>query len=74
VSAEQKSKIFVGFAEQPTILADTLRSASNRIGKIGGVDLRTGEDLRIGGTIVVDQIEAAIRDADLAIFDLHPAQ
>ena len=52
------------------MLADTIRTASNAIGKISGVDLRTWEDLRIGGTLLVDQVEKAIRRADLAIFDL----
>jgi hypothetical protein len=68
--AQGNSSVFVGFAEQPTVLADTIRSASSAIGKIGGVNVRTWEDLRIGGTLLVEQIEDAIRAADLAIFDL----
>lgn len=67
---QRNSKVFVGFAEQPAVLADTIRTASHAIGKISGVDLQTWEDLRIGGTLLADQVEEAIRRADLAIFDL----
>jgi hypothetical protein len=60
----------VGFSGEEAVLADTIRTASNRIGKTGGVDLRTWEDLRIGGKLLVEEIENAIRACDLSIFDL----
>jgi len=64
------STVFVGFASQPSILADTLRTASDQIAKTGGVKLRTWEDLRVAGNFLLDEIEKAVRAADLAIFDL----
>lgn len=64
------SNVFVGFASDPPVLADTIRTASEQIGKTGGVDLRTWEDLRIAGHLLLPEIEKAIRSADLAIFDL----
>lgn len=64
------SNIFVGFASDPPVLADTIRTASDQIGKTGGVDLRTWEDLRVAGNLLLPEIEKAIRSSDLAVFDL----
>ena len=65
-----RSEVFVGFAEFPSNHADTVRSASNRMSKVDGVLLRSWEDLRIGGNLLLSQIEEAIRAADVTIFDL----
>lgn len=65
-----RSEVFVGFAEEPSNLADTVRSASHQIGKVDGVLVRTWEDLRIGGSLLLSQIEEAIRASDVAVFDL----
>ncbi|MFL5832540.1 MAG: P-loop ATPase, Sll1717 family [Solirubrobacterales bacterium] len=65
-----RSEVFIGFAALPSNLADTVRSASNRIGKVDGVLLRSWEDLRIGGNLLLSKIEEAIRGADVTIFDL----
>ena len=64
------NRVFVGFASKPTTLADTIRTASVQIGKTGGVDLRIWEDLRVAGKLLLPEIEAAIRESDLSIFDL----
>jgi hypothetical protein len=64
------SQVFVGFAELPSNLADTVRSAATRIGNLDGIRVRTWEDLRIGGNLLLNQIEDAIRGSDVAIFDL----
>lgn len=63
-------EIFVGFASEPPVLADTIRSASEGIGKVGGVHLRTWEDLKVAGHMLLSEIEKATRSADLTIFDL----
>lgn len=65
-----KSKIFIGFASDPTTLADTIRTASEQIGKTGGVSMRTWEDLRVAGNLLLAEIEKAIRASNLSIFDL----
>jgi hypothetical protein len=65
-----KSRIFVGFASSPTTLADTIRTASEQIGKTGGLSVRTWEDLRVAGNLLLAEIEKAIRASDLAVFDL----
>jgi hypothetical protein len=70
VSQMPVSRIFVGYASQPSQLADTVRSAAGRIGQLPDVDLQTWEELRIGGQLHLTAIEAAIRRADLTIFDL----
>ncbi|MEZ5078665.1 MAG: hypothetical protein R2725_14625 [Solirubrobacterales bacterium] len=64
------SKIFIGFASSPTTLADTLRTASDQLAKVGGLRLRTWEDLRVAGHLLLDEIEKAIRGTDVAVFDL----
>src|SRR5882724_6325857 len=64
------SRVFVGYASEPSSLADTLRSASNRIGELPDVDLQTWEELRIGGQLLLSTIETAIRRAQLTVFDL----
>lgn len=65
-----RSEIFVGFASNPPILAETIRSASNRIAGLDDVRLRTWEDLKIGGKLLLAEVEKAIRESDVAIFDL----
>lgn len=65
-----RSRIFVGFSSEPAILAETVRSAAVRIGQLPDVQAQTWEDLRIGGTVLLDTIESAIRACDLAVFDL----
>jgi hypothetical protein len=62
--------VFVGFASEPSTLADTIRSAAGRIGNMGGINVQTWEDLRIGGTLLIDQIETAIKKAKVSIFDM----
>jgi hypothetical protein len=64
------SKVFVGFSSQPLVLADAVRTASNRIGKLAGVHLTTWEDLRIGGQLLLQTIEDAIDASSVMISDL----
>jgi hypothetical protein len=64
------SRIFVGFSSSPPTLADTVRTAAHRIGELADIDLQTWEELRIGGELLLPTIEAAIRKADLAVFDV----
>jgi hypothetical protein len=64
------SKIFIGFASNPTTLADTIRSASVQLARVGGLRLRTWEDLRVAGHLLLSEIEKAIRGTDVAVFDL----
>jgi hypothetical protein len=63
-------RIFVGFSSSPPTLADTVRTAAHRIGELADIDLQRWEELRIGGELLLPTIEAAIRKADLAVFDV----
>lgn len=63
-------QVFVGFASTPAPLADTIRTAAERIDQLPDVRIRSWEDLRIGGNILLERIEDAIRSAKVSIFDL----
>lgn len=64
------TKLFVGFSHQPPALADVVRTASHRVGRLDGIHLTTWEDLRIGGQLLLQTIEEAVRASAVAIFDL----
>jgi hypothetical protein len=64
------TRVFVAFSSQPPNLADAVRTASNRIGKLSGIHLTTWEDLRIGGQLLLQTIESAIRESAVTVADL----
>jgi hypothetical protein len=65
-----RNQVFVGFPSQPPPLADTVRTAAQLIDQLPDVTVRTWEDLRIGGTLLLNTIEDAIRAASISIFDV----
>lgn len=64
------TRVFVGYASAPAALADAVRSGAHLVGQLPDVDLKTWEDLRIGGNILLDSIEDEVRKSDLSIFDV----
>lgn len=63
-------RVFFGYPQSPASGADALRAAARTISTSGAADASTWEDLRVGGTVVINQVLEAIDDADMSIFDL----
>lgn len=62
--------IFFGYPERPTSQAETMRAVAKRLEDQGYAETNTWEDLRVGGTVVIDQVLSAIDQADMCIFDI----
>jgi hypothetical protein len=64
------SSIFFGFSSELSNLADVIRNAANRIAETPSLNVISWENLRVGGKLLLEPIEAAIRNCDVAVFDL----
>ncbi len=65
-----RKRLFVGYSSTPPPLADTVRSSGQLIGQLPDLTVRTWEDLRIGGNLLLETIEDAIRGSDVSMFDV----
>lgn len=63
------SKAFFGYSSVPELARESLERAAQLIGQLG-VDVRTWEDLAIGGRLVISAVLTAIDDSDVSIFDV----
>lgn len=61
--------IFFGYASTPPLSRETLHRASEAIGQLGP-HVRSWEDLRIGGRLVISSVLSAIDESELSIFDV----
>jgi hypothetical protein len=64
------SRVFVGFAADPPLLAEAIRSAAKEIDNLPDVDVVSWENFRIGGTVLLETVEREIRAASVSILDL----
>lgn len=62
--------IFFGYPERPTSQVETMRAVAERLADQGYADTNTWEDLRVGGTVVINQVLSAIDEAEMCIFDI----
>lgn len=52
------------------MIADTMRSSAEKLQATGMVSTATWEDLKVGGRVIIDQIEARIRNSDVVCLEL----
>ncbi|HVU04302.1 MAG TPA: hypothetical protein VHE30_21235 [Polyangiaceae bacterium] len=61
---------FCAYPAQPPSLAETIRDAAERLNQTKNVYLKTWEDLKIGGRVLIDSICREIESANLFLADL----
>ncbi|UJA19331.1 hypothetical protein HJD18_03340 [Thermoleophilia bacterium SCSIO 60948] len=64
------AKVFFGYPSSPESSRETLASAAATLGRVGGIAVKTWEDLTISGQIVIEKILSAIDAARLCVFDI----
>src|SRR5439155_10604289 len=62
--------VFFGYPSKPSMRADTIREGSGILQSQGVLRAIRWEAVQIAGRYVIDQIQAAIREADVAAFDV----
>ena len=63
-------EVFFGYPNQPPVVQETLARAAGRVRSATGLDVKTWQDLRIGGRYVVAEILNAITTAELCVFEI----
>jgi len=61
---------FVAYPSQPPLLAETIRSAINEINKGNRVSLKSWEDCKVGGKVVIEELCRSIDQAEIFCADL----
>jgi len=62
--------VFFGYPSKPETQREVMSNAADRIRARPEVKVRTWEELRIGGKVIITEIANAIRASDLAAFDV----
>src|SRR5262249_18887031 len=62
--------IFLGYATEPEVNRETLYFAGREIASTGAVEVKSWEDLKIGGRVIIQAILEAIDAAATCIFDV----
>jgi hypothetical protein len=62
--------VFFGYPSKPAMRADTIREGSNTLQARKLITAVRWEELKVAGRYVIDQIQAAIKSADVAGFDV----
>lgn len=64
-------RLFFGYGSKPDLLRETLNAAANKARELPMVSSSISwEDMVVDGRLIINEIEAKIRDASLCIFDL----
>ena len=63
-------QVFIGYASEPPLLADSLLTAGGLISSTGLVRIIDWQHLKVGGRVVLSRITQAIDESVLGIFDL----
>ena len=64
------NSMFLGYASTPEISREALYGGGREITSTGEIAVRTWEDLRVGGRLIISQVLGAIDDAALCGFDV----
>src|SRR5437879_597237 len=64
------SRLFMGYPSKPELTREALFEGGREITSTGEITVRTWEDLRVGGRVIIRQILEAINDATLCAFDV----
>jgi nucleoside 2-deoxyribosyltransferase len=62
--------VFFGYPSRPEVRRETLALAAQGLGQLPQLDVRTWEQLRTTGRVVIDTIYRAIDEADVTAFDI----
>jgi hypothetical protein len=66
----ESAKVFFGYPSSPESSRETLANAAKRLGRVGGLNVTTWEELGTTGQIVIDRILDAISEAAVSVFDI----
>jgi hypothetical protein len=64
------TKLFFGYPSAPALLRETVANGAAAVDSVDGVSVRSWEDLRVGGKVIVDQVLTAIDAADVCVFEV----
>lgn len=70
MTVNSQPAIFFGYPENPKSRAHTIRAGVDKLRETAAVAPATWEDLRISGRYLIDPILEAIKESDVAAFDL----
>lgn len=64
------STVFFGYPSKPEFSRETLERAADSLRDRFGLDVKTWEDLSIGGRVLIEEITRAIDEAEVSVFDI----